>query len=563
MTDLKELTKKEILLLMLSLAVLVITIFQPVEPFVINSAAEISGAQSGNLIAVLHAKTNSYFQLTTLGALLSGRLGCSILLICGLLGMTATFGIYRIPPTQALAISGILYGSLIALSGYDFVVIGPLASLPLIYLIICSSNAAKLSYLVLLSTAIFILWLLLFALALPTLFLAIALYFLIEQRKIEPLTAMTLSMGAVMLFLLTALSPALEWPDYPALARVSTLIDGPPWIARPLIGHDLPFHTIDRAAVVSLNAPLLLPLAAILLTVGFLVRNNPLAKRAWLSCAALFVVAFFDLRLTEETAQIAPLQSISRLLPDLSLIALSPIAISLVVAGLILICSLSFISSTLGICLGLLITATTLLINEHSGDPLSKSNTRLPSQWVSSPSRPVVSFFTPEVLQTAAAPWHSIRPSSSSFQLNSSNPNKSDSHLILDRDKKSRWSAGNGMQKGTEWLSFEFFNPQKIIGVELQTGNFPTDFPRGLTVKAGPSCDSAALETISRNENWQGNPEFTSEGFPYFSAQSSVKVFFAKEIEVACLRIEQTAKNEAFDWSIAEFRLIKKGPGNN
>lgn len=560
MTDLKDISKPEALLLLLSSVVIVLTLFLPFTPSII------SYNEGGNLIASLHLKTNAYFHLTALGQWASGRVGCAILIVCGLLGMMAVLGFYKVPAAAAMAVSSILYGTLMACFGGGFFIIAPLTLLPWIYLIICSANSPKLSFLVLLSTLIFILWLFLYSLSLPVLLLAIILHLVVDRKSIEPTTAAILFLGCTMLFLLTLLSPTLPWPDYPPLARVTMMMDGPAWLARPLTGDDLPFRTIDRSSVISDNVQILLPLAIAILIVGFLIRNNPLAKRAWLCCAAVFVFAFLDLRLPEEMAQIAPLQSLPRLIPELNQIALAPVAIGFVIAGLLLICFIMVSTSNILLYSGLLLSSVALSLSNHSFKPLTPDDalsSQLPIQWTSSPSRFVTAFFSPEILQSAAKPWHGVRPKAAGIIASSSAPAPVDGTLLFDRDNKTRWSPGTSTQTGTEWLMLELVQPQKIVGIELLTGEYATDFPRGINIKVGKTCDLDKMLVVQSFPSWQGNPEFTPAGFPYFSPQSSVRIFFESEMEANCIRIEQTGQSGNFDWSVAEVKLIKRDVQSN
>ena len=537
------------MLLILSSAVIILILSFPYSPSVLSHLS------TENLIPVVHTNYNSYFQLTALGYWASTSVGCGIFIVIGLMGLTAVLGYHQNPPVTSVAISAIFYGLLISIFGHDFIVITPIASLAWLYLIIRSANSPQLSFLVLLSTLIFILWLLLYSLSLPALLLAVLLHFIVDHKRLESSISIILVIGCVMLFALTLLSPDLPWPDYPSLARITSIIDGPPWLARPLVGEDLPFVATDRTAVISQYEYLLLPLAFLMLFTGLLVRRIPIARRAWLSCAVLFALVYLDFRIPEEFSQIAPLQSLPRLFPELSLIPIAPIALSIAIGGLILIIGLTLLRSNIGIFLGLIFTGVTLILN-HKATPLLADTA--PKEWTISPSRYVTNFFSPEVLLNAKSDWRAIRPRIQNLKLSSSNSQQTDARLILDKDQKTRWTPANAKQTGTEWLMFEFSKTQKIIGLELQTGVFDTDFPRGLRIMAGKDCNPDSLTPISSFKSWQGQAEFTPMGYPYFSAQSEVRLFFSKEVETNCLRIEQTGKSDNFDWSIAEFRLIKK-----
>jgi hypothetical protein len=549
-TDLKGISKLNVFILILSLALITASLYY------VSSSLIVSIPSKESLVSVVHLKHNAYFDLTTLGTWAASSAGYNVLLLWGLLGLTSVLFYHGVLATPALAASATVFGICSAIFGNDFLILGPLASLPFLYLIISIAKSAKISVLVLLTVAIVGLWLLLYSLSLPTLMVAILINFIVSQERMSRTTSIFLFLGCLLLFVLTAVSPELPWPDYPAFSRVTTLSDGPSALARPLVGIDLPFSTIDRSTLKSNYNFLILPIAALLLLIAAMSQLNPAAKKAWLCCAIGLSLVFFDLRLSENFAQIAPLQSLARLLPELNLIPLAPIVLSIILTGLILILMLTSLNSIIGAFFGLAFGLIVVTSGPHS--VLDAQTENLPIEWNNSPSRFVTTFFSPQVLKNANSNWKKFRPKANSIKASSSNTAPVEVKLFIDRDKKTRWSPETGKQSGNEWLMLELSKPQKVIGIELQTGEFITDFPRGLRVKVADNCSDSELKTKVNFPEWQGHPKFTENGFPYFSAQRDVTVFFSEEIEASCFRIEQTGKSNSFDWSVAEFRLIIK-----
>jgi hypothetical protein len=124
---------------------------------------------------------------------------------------------------------------------------------------------------------------------------------------------------------------------------------------------------------------------------------------------------------------------------------------------------------------------------------------------------------------------------------------------LIDGSRHTRWHSGDAGQTGEELLQIRFRTPTKIRGVELDPGEYTTDFPRGLLIRGG-SCDESQAKTFAFYPSWQGALSFTPLGFPFFAGQDAVRVFFDHEELIECLFIRQTSKS-SFNWSVAEFRV--------
>ena len=135
---------------------------------------------------------------------------------------------------------------------------------------------------------------------------------------------------------------------------------------------------------------------------------------------------------------------------------------------------------------------------------------------------------------------------------------------IYDRNIGTRWSPGGGLQRGDEWIYVFLPEPQHIHGIELVTGPFHTDFPRGLRISIGRNCPTkitrpvdVPLQTITNIPAWEGSLTMTMNGYPYFGGQGGGRIYFKRPHVVRCLLIEQTGSINSFDWSIAELRTLK------
>lgn len=550
MNDLKSLSKIDSFVLALSLILIATSLYY------ISPSSIIKVGQNGDLTSVIHTKHNAYFHLTTLGSWIASSFGCSVLFLSGLLGLTIALSYHGVLPTLSLAIAATTYAVCSAVFGDDFIVLGPLVFLPYMYIIIHSARSAKPAMLVLLAVAIIALWLALYSLSLPVLLLAILANFIINQKSLPKLTSISLCLYCAVLFFLNAASPALIWPDYPDFARITQMMDGPAYIARPLVGSDLPFPAVERSLVKSEYNFLILPLAVLLLSVGLLTKLGRTARMGLMVSAMSLSFAYLDLKLSEDLAQISPLQSLSRLLPELNLIPLAPVALGISIVSLILLAMLTFLRSSTRILISL--SSALILVLCAQVRIIDDSMSALPETWHKSPSRFTTNFFNPEILRSAQGSWKRYLPKTTEVKEIGSSSGPVQSEVLLDKNEVTRWSPNSGKQSGTEWIQIELTEPHRVLGIELQTGNFHTDFARGLKIRAGIDCSATSLKVLSNFPNWQGHPKFTPKGYPYFSGQSEVLVFFTEEVEAACFRIEQTGKSDHYDWSVADFRLIKK-----
>jgi hypothetical protein len=174
-------------------------------------------------------------------------------------------------------------------------------------------------------------------------------------------------------------------------------------------------------------------------------------------------------------------------------------------------------------------------------------------RFVVSPSYRILSRHGREVLgfRTYRERFRSIRRMKPT--LDASN-NVGDLVATIDNKPLTRWSSGGGRQTAGEWLTIAFATPRTLKGIELSTGGFGADYPRGLRLSGGERCDGP-LQELAHLPEWEGPIRFTSDGHPYYGGQPEVKVYF-RPTKVGCLKIEQIGRSTRFDWSVAELLVL-------
>jgi hypothetical protein len=139
------------------------------------------------------------------------------------------------------------------------------------------------------------------------------------------------------------------------------------------------------------------------------------------------------------------------------------------------------------------------------------------------------------------------------------------SNEALDNAKKIegawRWSARTGKQLGGERLTIALNKPLNILGIELDPGSFASDYPRGLEVRGGGTCNIEDSQLITKYPIWQGPLYVTSRGFPYYGPRNEVRITFDESVELECIHLRQTGKANV-DWSVARIRVVLAAESN-
>lgn len=382
--------------------------------------------------------------------------------------------------------------------------------------------------------------------------------------------------------------PALPFPDYPPLAHVVPY-DGLPGITQPLIGPQTPLPVIDRNAVRATYAS-----AGMLVFLSFLVflavdRLLQLfirpAQCLLTTGLAASLVVVLDTWLPPAWSLIAPLAALSRLMPFLYFFPLAPVFLALALFVLLLALMYSrsrrFINVALihifalPVC-AFLIKHSPLLAPPgfdyawtQSQRSAQSENLAVHHAILTSPSYHLLNKEGLWVLEERERIKHTIFEPLKPQEVSITTSHSSQAQLIrnlVDGKPRRRWSPKRGYQAGDEWLHLYLKTPRPVAAIELSTGQFLADFPRGIRLSYLPECaeplpgepaGSASYSVLIDHPSWQGEILFTPAGFPYYGTQSEVRIHFPRVIEAQCLFIEQTARDLNFDWSVAKIALGK------
>lgn len=367
----------------------------------------------------------------------------------------------------------------------------------------------------------------------------------------------------------TVIAPMPFLPHYPKSAHVTTFesIEG---YLKPLIGPAYPFEVIDRPSVKTLygfTARILLALAGALLLLAR-VRLHPLLRRVTLVSLGFALVAVLDTSLSEELAMIAPLASLSRILPWGTTFSLTSIALGICALGLGYIitinnCSRSFIVAAIA-CVALVSHGTGELYHPYLRSSGLVDNEDL-ARVLRTPSANLVrtlSMHNPRVVDTirtiadsSKRPTINVREFQGEIEIS---PAPSSDALADARqlEREHRWSTRTGSQTGHELLRVRFPQPISAQGIELDPGAYLTDYPRGLDIRGGSCAHPEDAQILFQAPLWQGPLEVTAKGIPYFAARNKVRIIFIQSASVECIFVRQTAR-APFDWSIAKVGIIQ------
>lgn len=103
-------------------------------------------------------------------------------------------------------------------------------------------------------------------------------------------------------------------------------------------------------------------------------------------------------------------------------------------------------------------------------------------------------------------------------------------------------------------LCVELKEEMRIRGVEPSPGVYHSDFPRGVSIEMGGTCESTKV--VAHQAPWLGSLKFTPDGYPYYGVQGEVKLLLPEAVPARCVCVVQTEEFRGHDWSIAEFNLM-------
>ncbi len=366
-------------------------------------------------------------------------------------------------------------------------------------------------------------------------------------------------------------APPAPFPDYPHLAHLVP-DDGLVGIIRPLVGLDYPLQIVDRSALQELYVSPSIVLATLASFCLLLARGRgaEASRPLLLGACGIGAVACLDTALPEQFAVIAPLMSTSRLLPWGTSISLTPWALGLG-AWLLCIGFGTLLQSPVRIFVGFAVALSTCAATQSAWRIPAFSQETMAAireddslrRVAISPSFGVIRAFERsnpgflanlETFKTLAQQeMRSILPSEATVETTPVGNGRT-LDRVGDGSAHTRWTSNRSQQVGDELFTFRFARPTPVRGLELDPGEYATDFPRGLTVRGG-QCREEEARQLAYFPSWQGALSFTADGFPYFSGQGDVRVLFGKEELVECIFVRQTS-TAPFAWSVAEVRMI-------
>lgn len=335
----------------------------------------------------------------------------------------------------------------------------------------------------------------------------------------------------------------------------------------PLIGPAPLFPIIDYTnlhASTTAVASALLGVCGMLLLVNK-ARANSSVRTILLAMITILGVIILEPLAPAPLADIAPLRSLTRIIPWASFYALPNVLLAAIalVTGL-LACLLISAPSAIILSLTFCILTTTMNPQHLQPSPIQ-----------------IVQSTTPHLLDALRSPSATIiRQHSNSLDQLSSHlartnevmrsrprnartlgatitmvPTPSKDKLALSRqtDPEARISPLSGTQSGKELLTISFPTAVDIRGIELDTGRYFSDYPRGIHI-SGDNCSSNAPTTIASIAEWHGALRQTTTGLPYYDVPHNVTIIFSKSHRVQCLYIRQTGQ-ASVDWSITKVNL--------
>lgn len=346
------------------------------------------------------------------------------------------------------------------------------------------------------------------------------------------------------------------------------------WISgnvHPLLGPGPVVPFIDREMLKGYAGPLSLALLLVSVFLRLQVFSRASILMRYCSNAAIigFLLAALDTNLREAFAYISPLATLMRIVPGSFLFPLAEVCLLLSFVSLALACCLErkLRLFTL-LCLVLITVSHKFLMSKlpRTQHDFSTTFGAETEKFVISPSFPVINalgmWVLPErerVQRTQFLPSASVPIKVSASH---SKPGNEASNMF-DQDRQTRWSAGRAFQQGDEWLYLKFETAQTLSAIELAPALFKSDYPAALRISSPSNCpDTIASPTEFSGMNklveykpWQGSLDYTSENYPFYSAQKRVRAFFPQVGTFSCLFIEQIGTDSRLDWSIAEIRL--------
>ena len=335
----------------------------------------------------------------------------------------------------------------------------------------------------------------------------------------------------------------------------------------PLIGPAPLFPTIAHSNLdifTTTTASVLLAMCGLLLLVNKAKANSTVSSTLLIMITILGIIILEPLA-ADPLADIAPLRSLTRMIPWATFYALPNVLLAAIafLTGL-LVCLL--ISAPRAIMLSMAFCLLTTIVNPQHLHPLLtqtvKASTPHLLNALRSPSATILRQYSTNLVQLSShlARTEEVmrsrpRNAKSLGATIAIAPAPSEEKLTLSRktDPQERISPLSGSQTGEELLTVSFPREINIRGIELNTGRYFSDYPRGIRVSGG-NCSSSDPTTIVSIDEWHGALRQTPSGLPYYDVPHNVVIIFPRDHRVQCLYVRQTGK-AAVDWSIAKINI--------
>lgn len=366
--------------------------------------------------------------------------------------------------------------------------------------------------------------------------------------------------------------------DYPSNARVLP-VEGAFGFTRALVGPDRDFSIIDHAVVDRGYSALVVALLLFTAWAWLLTRRDrptrPAIGGVLVVTTALLSSGFWD-TLSPSLAEISPLRSVGRIVPALSFTPLLPITVAVAVPLLVVTFTFAQRLTPLA-ALTLVILGGSFYERPHTWswgtppgsvhgvavereaearDALRRPERGAVGKNLLSPSAGILlrhGFTAGEYTISTEDRFTSAAPLIESITVSHGQERI---HALIDRDRKTRWSAERGRQFGDEWINIRFKEPTMIAGVELDPGSFVTDFPSGIAIVAPADCAGNEGTSVLTIPRWMGALRSTPHGYLYYGDERTVQLRFPSAQTVRCLVIRQTGNGRPVDWSVAELKIL-------
>lgn len=375
------------------------------------------------------------------------------------------------------------------------------------------------------------------------------------------LIAVTCASTLILIFAVTQLyaRPSIPEFGYPGTARV-VADDGIPGNITPLIGESTIITFLDRLTIRGIFRD---PAIVFALLIGYsLFQRRHQRTPLWWALATLLSLLYWDSSLPETLSTLGPIESARRIAPGIFPFSLTPIA-----AGLCLTLFWGLQDAGLlraALLVGLAPLCIFLPVGRLSGIEASAIDSTIlaAGSLAASPSFSLLRHENLSTIEIAAGKraLQSKSVSDLDGSLFASHRSKEKLRKLLsDGRTDTRWSPKRGAQYGDEWIEIHFPHATDLYGIEALPGKFFSDFPRGISVDLCDSADMKRMKKLTpviRIPHWQGGIEMSPEGFPYYTGQHDVKVYFPGVVRTQCLRLSQISESPNFDWSVAELRLL-------